>query len=465
MSDEYDVIIIGAGPGGYVAAIRSGQLGLKTLLIEKESNVGGTCLNVGCIPSKTLLYYSEQLYENQHHRIKYGLEFSNMQMNVDKLMQTKSGVIKGLNMGVSSLLRKNKVTHKVGRASFIGPHEIAIDGKDAGHFKAKHIIIATGSQPRALPSLPFDEVQVVSSTGALSLKEPPKKMIVIGAGVIGLELGSVYKRLGSQVTFIETLDHIGGNLDPQLSTALYKSLQKQGLEFLLSTKVTHAEKKNGHIEISAETTSKEIKHLQADVVLVSIGRVPYTQDLGLEKVGIEKDRQGFIIINNGLETSVKNVYAIGDVVTGPMLAHKASEEGVAVVEKIAGHSPHINYVAIPNVIYTAPEVATVGFTAKEAENMGLTVKVGSFPFLANSRAHCVDAKDGLVIVVADSETDRVLGLHIMSEHAGEMIALGSLAIEMKVTAKQLGNLCFAHPTFSEAIKEAALAVHKSAIHF
>ena len=463
MSEEYDVIVIGAGPGGYVAAIRSAKLGLKTLVIEKNKNLGGTCLNVGCIPSKTLLYYSEQFYQDKEHRTKYGLEFSDMKMNFDKLMETKGGVIKGLNMGIGGLLKKNKVVHKIGCAKFKNANELEIDGKET--VKGKHIIIATGSEPRALPNLPFDEENVISSTGALSLKKVPKKLAVIGAGVIGLELGSVYKRLGSEVVFFEALDQIGGGLDSTISKSLQKSLEKQGLQFHINHKVTLAEKKGDHYQIKAEGPKGENVTVEADVVLVSIGRVPYTEELNLESAGIEKDERGFIKIDNGLMTKASNVFAIGDVVDGPMLAHKASEEGVAVAEKIAGYRPKVNYMAIPNVIYTTPEVATVGFSQKEAVAHGLEVKVGSFPFLANSRAHCVDAKEGLVQVVADAQSDLVLGIHIMSEHAGEMIAIGALAIEMKTTAKALGQLCFPHPTFSEAIKEAALSVHKEAIHF
>ncbi len=463
MAEEFDVIVIGAGPGGYVAAIRAAKLGLKTLVIEKESHLGGTCLNVGCIPSKSLLYYSEQFYEDTSHRTQAGLQFSDLKMDFPKLMQTKSGVIKGLNMGIASLLKKNKVTHKVGHARFKNAHEVEVEG--AGVFKGKHVIIATGSQARALPDLPFDEQQIISSTGALSLKEVPKRLVVIGAGVIGLELGSVYRRLGSQVTFVEALDAIGGSLDPAISSALLKSLQKQGLEFHLGHQVKSVLKKDGRVQVVAQSKSGEPKELEGDVVLVSIGRTPFTDDLGLEAAGVKKDERGFIKIDNQLQTSASNVYAIGDVVDGPMLAHKASEEGVAVAEKIAGKKPQVNYLAIPNVMYTLPEVATVGFSALEAQKHGLKVKVGSFPFLANSRAHCVNAKEGLVLVVADEESDKVLGLHIMSEHAGEMIAIGSLAIEMGVTAKKLGQLCFPHPTFSEAIKEAALAVHKEAIHF
>lgn len=463
MSEEYDVIVIGAGPGGYVAAIRAGQLGLKTLLIEKENHLGGTCLNVGCIPSKTLLYYSEQLFADQNHRSKHGLEFSDMKINFPKLMQTKGSVIKGLNMGIGSLLKKNKVSHKIGHATFTSPHEVKIGNQESA--KGKHFIIATGSSPIPLPNLPFDEKTVISSTGALSLESIPKRLAVIGAGVIGLELGSVYKRLGSKVSFVEALDSIGGGLDPAISKALHKSLSSQGLEFNLGYRVEKVEKKQEAYSILAKNSKGEEKHIEADVVLVSIGRKPYTENLGLEKANVKVDEKGRIQINNQFQTASEHIFAIGDVVDGPMLAHKASEEGVAVVEKIAGKKSSVNYLTIPNVIYTAPEVATVGFTTQEAEKHGLKTKVGAFPFLANSRAHCVDAKEGLVMVVADEATDRVLGLHIMSEHAGEMIAIGSLAIEMKATAHQLGQLCFPHPTFSEAIKEAALAVHKEAIHF
>lgn len=462
MSEEFDVIVIGAGPGGYVAAIRAAQLGFKTLIVEKENHLGGTCLNVGCIPSKTLLYYSEQLYQDQSHRSKFGLEFSQIAMNFPKLMQTKLGVIKGLNMGIGGLFKKNKITHKLGLASFKSANQLQI-GQEI--VTGKHIIIATGSEPKALPFLPFDEQSVVSSTGALGLKEVPKKLVVIGAGVIGLELGSVYKRLGSQVVFIEALDRIGGNLDATISQTLLKSMQKQELEFYLSHKVVKAEKRGAEHVITAQSAGGENKEFAADVVLVSIGRSPYTKDLNLDAAGIQKEANGCIKINGQLQTSAQNVYAIGDVVDGPMLAHKASEEGVAVVEKIAGKNAHVNYISIPNVIYTSPEVATVGFSLESAQKHGIDAIMGSFPYLANSRAHCVDAKEGLVQVIVEKSTDRVIGMNIMSEHAGEMIALGSLAIEMGVTAKKLGALCFAHPTFSEAIKEAALAVHKEAIHF
>lgn len=460
---ECDLLVIGAGPGGYVAALRAGKLGLKTILVEEQNNLGGTCLNVGCIPSKTLLYYSEQLFEDETHRAQKALEFEKLSINFSKLMQTKVGVIQGLNMGIKGLLKKNKVEHLVGRASFVNANEVKVQGKEET-IRAKNVIIATGSTPISLPTLPIDEKTIITSTGALSLEHVPKRLVVIGAGVIGLELGSVYKRLGAEVTFVEALGNIGGPLEPDISQALLKTLQKQGLKFHLHHKFVSQKKVGDHYEVTIEGEGKEQK-LEADVILVSIGRKPNVEGLDLDKAGIEFDPKKGIIINNAFQTKVPHIHAIGDVVDGPMLAHKASEEGVACVEKIAGHQPKVNYLAVPGVIYTAPEVATVGFTTKDAESKGLEVKSGKFPFMANSRAHCVDAKEGLVKVIACAKTDTILGLHIMSEHAGEMIALGSLAIEKRVTAKELGALCFAHPTFSEAIKEAALDVHKEAIHF
>lgn len=466
MAHECDLLIIGAGPGGYVAALRAGKLGLKTIIVEKENNLGGTCLNVGCIPSKTLLYYSEQLFEDLKHRSKYGLEFQELSFNFSKLMQTKLGVVKGLNMGIGGLLKRNKVTHLVGTASFKGPNEVEVTSVNGVEtVQAKNIVIATGSEPITLPSLPLDEKTILSSSGALSLEKVPESLVVIGAGVIGLELGSVYNRLGSKVTFVEALDRIGGNLQPEIAGALQKTLTKQGLSFHLSHKFISQEKKGEEYLITLENSNKEKVEITGSAILVSIGRKPYTKGLDLDKAGIQLDDKGRIAINPSFQTSVSHIYAIGDVVEGPMLAHKASEEGVAVVEKIAGQHPKVNYLTIPNVMYTQPEVATVGFTAEEAKAHGLSIKMGSFPFLANSRAHCVDAKEGLVQILVDENTDAIVGMHIMSEHAGEMIALGALAIEKKVTAKELGALCFPHPTFSEAIKEAALDVHKEAIHF
>ncbi|MCH9633673.1 MAG: Dihydrolipoyl dehydrogenase [Chlamydiae bacterium] len=466
MAHECDLLVIGAGPGGYVAALRAGKLGLKTILVEKENNLGGTCLNVGCIPSKTLLYYSEQLFEDKNHRSKHGLEFQDLSLNFSTLMQTKLGVVKGLNMGIGGLLKRNKVQHFVGTASFKSPTEVILQSEnETQSIHAKHVIIATGSTPISLPSLPIDEKKIISSSGALSLESVPKNLVIIGAGVIGLELGSVYNRLGSQVTFVEALDHIGGNLQPEISSALHKTLTKQGLKFLLSHKFVSQERKGDSFQLTLNDSKGEVVQIDSDVILVSIGRKPYTEGLNLESAGIQSDEKGRVQINPSFQTSQSHIYAIGDVVEGPMLAHKASEEGVAVVEKIAGSQPKVNYLTIPNVMYTQPEVASVGFTAEEAKAHGLNPKIGKFPFMANSRAHCVDAKEGLVQIIVDEASDIIIGMHIMSEHAGEMIAIGSLAIEKKVTAKELGALCFPHPTFSEAIKEAALDVHKETIHF
>lgn len=461
MTETCDLLVIGAGPGGYVAALRAGKLGLKTIIVEKENNLGGTCLNVGCIPSKTLLYYSEQLFEDTNHRTKHGLEFEKLNLNFSTLMKTKLGVIKGLNMGIGGLLKRNKVTHLKGVASFQSPNQVLVKGDKETLIEAKNIVIATGSEPISLPGLTIDEETIISSTGALSLKEVPKKLTVIGAGVIGLELGSVYNRLGSEVTFIEALNTIGGPQEPEISKTLLKTMTAQGLKFHLGHTYKSHEKKGDQHHLTLEGDQKEIS---SDVVLVSVGRRPYIEGLQVEKAQIELDGKK-IAINSSFQTSQPHIYAIGDVVDGPMLAHKASEEGVAVVEKIAGLGPHVHYLSIPNVMYTQPEVASVGFTQEEARKQGLTPKVGKFPFLANSRAHCVDAKDGLAMVIVDEKTDVIIGMHLMCEHAGEMVALGSLAIEKKVTAKELGALCFAHPTFSEAIKEAALDVHKEAIHF
>ncbi len=466
MEESFDVIIIGAGPAGYVTAIRAAQLGMKTLVIEKEARLGGTCLNIGCIPSKTLLHYSALFHENRKESPQSGISCGDLRFDLSQLMATKKGVVKGLNMGIASLFKKNKIVHRTGNARFLAGDQIEI-AEEGGKkvYGGKRIIIATGSAPKSLPDLPFDEKTIVSSTGALSLEKIPEKMVVIGAGVIGLELGSVYHRLGAQVTFIEAASSVGGNLDTEIAAALLKSLTKRGMVFHLGTKLVSAKKDGEKHLLEIESPGKENRTIGADVVLVSVGRKAYTEGLNCEEVGIQKDEFGRIRVNNDFQTALPNVYAVGDVVEGPMLAHKASEEGVALIEKIAGRRSSVNYVTIPNVLYTSPEVATVGFTSAEAEKHGFRPKTGSFPFLANSRAHCVDAKEGLVRIVVDETSDKILGLHIMSEHAGEMIALGALAIEKQVTAKELGALCFPHPTFSEAIKEAALDVHREAIHF
>lgn len=423
----YDVVVIGSGPGGYVAAIRAAQLGLKTACIEKNKTLGGTCLNVGCIPSKVLLHDTET-----------STDFA-------KIMVRKTQVVSGFTTGITSLFKKNKIDSIQGHARLAGPHTIDIDGKT---IEAKTIILATGSEPISLPFLPFDEKTVLSSTGALSLPTVPKKMLIVGAGVIGCELGSVYKRLGTEVTFIEFLDRICPAFDQGLSRALLKALTAQGMTFHLSRKFT--------LEDSTQ--------FGADIILIAIGRKPYTANLGLEIVGIKPDPKGFIPVNDSFQTIQPHIFAIGDLIDGPMLAHKASEEGVAVAELIAGHHPSVNYAAIPNVAYTHPEVASVGFTEEELKARNIDYKASQFPFKANSRARCIDDDEGFVKILADKASRRILGVHIIGANASELIAEATLAMQLNATADQLADTCHAHPTLSEALKEASLGLFKAPIH-
>ncbi len=452
----YDVAVIGSGPGGYVAAIRCAQLGLKTICVEKDPALGGTCLNVGCIPSKALLHSTELYDKLRHEAAANGVISGSLSFDIVKIMERKGQIVKGFNEGITWLFKKNKIDSLTGLAALTSPTSFTVGGKE---ITAKQIILATGSEPITLPFLPIDEKRIVTSTGALSLPSVPKRMLVIGAGIIGVELGSVYSRLGSQVVFVEFLDRICPTLDGSIARAFQEILQKQGLTFHLSTKVT-----------SASGTTLTVEHegasrtLEADVVLVSIGRRPYTKGLGLEKVGIKPTDRGFIPINGRFQTSVPTIYAIGDVVDGPMLAHKASEEGIAVAEIIAGQNPSIEYMAIPSVVYTDPEVAAVGLTEEEAKKMGLDIKVGTFPFKANSRAKCTGEDKGMVKIIADSATDRLLGMHILGAKASELIAEGCVAIQKKATVLDIAHTPHAHPTLSEAVKEAALDVHKRAIH-
>lgn len=459
MSEKFDVIVIGSGPGGYVAAIRCGQLGLKTACVEKEA-LGGTCLNIGCIPSKALLHSSELYYQVEHHFPDHGVQAGHVSFDFDKMMERKRGVVKDFTQGVGLLFQKNKVTHLTGTGVLKSANTVIVNGAE---FQANSIILATGSEPIRLPFLPIDEKRIVTSTGALELESVPQKMIVIGAGSIGVELGSVYSRLGSNVTFVEFLPKICPTMDDAISKAFQQILEKQGMTFHLSSKVVAADVTPQGINLTVEKEGTK-SQFSADVVLCSIGRRPYTIGLGLENVGIKLNERGFIPINGRFQTSVPNVYAIGDIVDGPMLAHKAMEEGVAVAEIISGQSPMIEYMAIPNVVYTDPEVAAVGLTEAEAKGLGLNVKTGSFPFKINSRAKCTGETEGMVKIVADGNTDRILGLHILGAHASEIIAEGVVAIEKKMTALELGNAPHAHPTFSEAVKEAALAVHGRPIH-
>jgi dihydrolipoyl dehydrogenase len=453
----YDVAIIGGGPAGYVAAIRAAQLGMKVCCIEDRKYCGGTCLNVGCIPSKALLYSSELFATLRDHGAHHGIECDNLHMNFDQMMERKTKVVETLGRGIDALFGKNKVTRIQGKGRLTGPNTIAVGDETV---EAKHILLATGSEPIPLPFLPFDEKVIVSSTGALSLPKVPERLILVGAGVIGLELGSVYRRLGSEVTVIEFLDHICPSLDGTLSKAFQKELTNQGMTFHLSSMV-----KSG--EVTATGAKLEVENagsFEADVVLVGIGRRPYSEGLGLRELGIAQDDKGRVLVDGYFRTNLPHIYAVGDLINGPMLAHKAEEEGLAAIDLIAGKTPHINYLAIPNVVYTDPEVASVGMTEEQAKEAGLPIKTGSFPIKANSRARATEHDAGLVKIIAHEPTDRLIGMHIMSAHASELISEGVVAIEAGMTVSELAHLSHAHPTYTEALKEACLAVSKSAIH-
>ncbi len=460
--EEFDVVVIGSGPGGYVAAIRAAQLGLKTACIEKDEPLGGTCLNVGCIPSKTLLHASEEYWKLKTKGKKLGINCSSLEFEWPAMQQERKSVIKGFNKGIEGLFKKNKITRILGSASLTSPHQIDIQGMK---ISAKNIILATGSEPIPLPFLPFDEKFVLSSTGALALQKIPSTLLVVGAGVIGVELGSVYARLGSKVQFIEFLDRICPTMDESISRQFEALLRAQGLEFALSTKVTGATLTDKSVQLDVEDQkSQEKKQYAADAVLVCIGRRPYAEGLGLDKAGVLRNVKGQVIVDHSFRTNHSTIYAIGDLIDGPMLAHKASEEGVVVAELIAGHTPKVDYAAIPSVVYTFPEAASVGLTEAEAKNYNLPVRIGVFTFKANSRAKCMGEDEGFVKIIAHAESDRLMGIHILGSHASELIATCALALHKKMTALELANLPFAHPTLSEAIKEAALAVHKRPIH-
>ena len=464
MSEKFDVTVIGGGPGGYVCAIRLSQLGLKTACIESRGSLGGTCLNVGCIPSKSLLNLSENFHKAKNFE-KIGIEIGELKLNLGKMMKNKEKAVTVLTKGIEFLFKKNKVTYFKGKGSFKNTKEIAItaDGKET-IIQSNKVIISTGSVPVSIPGMEFDEERIISSTGALSLTKLPKKMVVVGGGYIGLEMGSVWSRLGTEVEVIEFLDHITPGMDREISNEFMKILKKQGIKFQLSTKVEKILKnQNG---VSIETSDKENKknNIEADVVLISVGRKPFTNGLNLEKVGVEIDEKGRVKVNKNFETNIKNIYAIGDVIEGPMLAHKAEEEGIAVAELIAGQSGHVNYDIIPGVVYTSPEVATVGKTEEQLKSNNTNYKVGKFPFMANSRAKAIDEPEGFVKILADTKTDKVLGVHIIGPHAGEMIAEMAVAMEFGASSEDIARTCHAHPTFSEAIKEAALSVEKRQIH-
>jgi dihydrolipoyl dehydrogenase len=456
---KYDCLVIGSGPGGYVAAIRAAQLGLKTACVEKSKTLGGTCLNIGCIPSKALLHSSEIYFKLQTEADKLGIGVKGLELDFGKMMERKTNIVSGFTKGIEGLFKKNKIDWIQGHGKLTGPHTVSVEGKS---YEADSIILATGSEPISLPFLPFDEKKVLSSTGALALASVPKKLLIVGAGVIGVELGSVYKRLGAEVTFIEFLDRICPAFDLALSKGLLKSLTEQGMLFHLSHKVFKGDLSKG-VALTVEGPEK-VSVFNADAVLVAVGRKPYSENLGLEAAGVQKDPKGFVQIDASFRTTQPHIYAIGDLVPGPMLAHKASEEGIAVAELIAGHRPMVDYLSIPNVAYTYPEAAAVGLTEEEAKQRGLSFASATFPFKANSRARCIGEEVGFVKMLADKSTRKLLGVHILGAHASELIGEAVLALGQRLTADELGDTSHAHPTLSEAIKEAALSLFKAPIH-
>ena len=466
MSEIYDVVVIGSGPGGYVCAIRAAQLGLKVACVEKDATLGGTCLNVGCIPSKALLSISEKYEQAAHHYAALGIDVGQPKINLEKMMAYKNKIVGANTQGISFLFKKNKVTHISGLGTITAPDTVEVNGKDGKQIlNTKNIVIAMGSESMPLSGITVDEKQIVTSTGALSLPKIPESLVVIGGGVIGLELGTVWQRLGAKVTVIEFMDRLLPGADLEVSKEIKRLLTKQGMIFKLSTKVTGAQTKNDKVILSLEPAAGgESETLEAETVLLAIGRRPYTEGIGFEKTGIKVDSQNRVEINDLFQTNVKGIYAIGDVVRGAMLAHKAEDEGVAVAEIIAGKAGHINYDAIPGVVYTFPEVASVGKTEEELKEAGIAYKTGKFPYMANGRARAMAATDGFVKIIADAETDRVLGCHIVGAEAGTLIAELALAMELNTTAENIARTCHAHPTLSEIVKEAALAVDGRAIH-
>ena len=468
MENKFDLVVIGGGPGGYVCAIRAAQLGLKTACVESRGALGGTCLNVGCIPSKSLLNLSENYHKAKKDFNNQGIEISDIKLNINKMMSNKNKSIQVLTKGVEFLFKKNKVTYFKGKGVLFSNNDIVVyeENNKRTNIKAKNIVIATGSEVTSIPGIEINEKNIVSSTGALSFDKVPNKLAVIGGGYIGLEMGSVWSRLGSEVTVIEYLDYITPGMDREISNEFQKILTKQGIKFKMGSKVNSVNSKEDSVTINyTDIKNSKESVIKVDKVLVSVGRKPYTEGLNLSKVGVKKDNKGRIEVNSKLQTTVENIYAIGDVIKGPMLAHKAEEEGIAVAEILAGQAGHVNYNVIPGVVYTAPEVATVGKTEEQLKSENISYKVGKFPFLANSRAKVNNETDGFVKILADSKTDRVLGVHIIGPHCGDMIAEMALAMEFGASAEDIARTCHAHPTHTEAIKEAALAVDKRPIHF
>lgn len=462
MSEQFDLVVIGGGPAGYVAAIRAAQLGMKTACVEKRGALGGTCLNVGCIPSKALLESSKMFAEIKLHGAAHGIKTSKLEVDLHAMMAQKNTAVQGLTQGIEMLFKKNKVTYIKGHGEIVDVHAVKVD-KEV--YRTKNILIATGSDVMPLPGVEIDEKVIVSSTGALTLDKVPSKMVVIGGGVIGLELGSVWSRLGAKVTVVEFLDRIIPGADGDIAKSFQKVLEKQGFEFKLGTKVTKAEKKGKGVTLTMEPSKGgATETMEADVVLVAIGRKPYTDKLGLDKAGVKLDNRGRIEINDHFQSNVKNIYAVGDVVVGPMLAHKAEEEGIAAVEIMAGQAGHVDHNTVPSVIYTWPEVASVGKTEEQLKEAGIAYKVGKFTFMANSRGRAIGQTEGFVKILADAKTDKILGAHILGPDAGSLIAEVVLCMEFGGSAEDIARTCHAHPTLNEAVKEAALAVDKRAIH-
>lgn len=462
MPESFDLIVIGAGPGGYVCAIRAAQLGMKVACVEKRATLGGTCLNVGCIPSKALLQSSENFEETAHGFAAHGIMVEGVKLDLARMQARKGEVVSANVKGVEFLFRKNKVTWLKGAARIVAPGKVEVAGET---YEAKTIVIATGSDSAPLRGVEVDEQRIVTSTGALELPEVPKHLVVIGGGVIGLELGSVWRRLGAEVTVIEFLDRLVPGMDGEIAKQLERILGKQGMQFRLKSKVTGATKGKDGVTLSVEPAAGgAAEEIKADVVLLAIGRRPYTEGLGLAEAGVALDERGRVKTDAHFATNIPGIYAIGDVIAGPMLAHKAEDEGVAVAEILAGQAGHVNYAAIPGVVYTWPEVAAVGATEEELKQAGIAYKAGKFPFSANGRARAIGDVDGFVKILADAKTDRVLGAHMIGPDVGTLIAEISLAIEFGASSEDVARTCHAHPTLNEAVKEAALAVEGRAIH-
>ena len=462
MSESFDVIVIGAGPGGYVCALRAAQLGLRTACVEKRETLGGTCLNVGCIPSKALLQSSENFEEASHHYADHGILIDGIKLDLARMQARKGEVVSANVKGVEFLFKKNKVTWLKGAGRIAGPGRVAVDGTE---YEARHIVIASGSESVPLPGVEVDEARIVSSTGALELGQVPGHLVVIGGGYIGLELGSVWKRLGAEVTVVEFLDRLVPGMDSEVGKQFERTLGKQGIKFRLSTKVTAAKVGDGGVELTVEPAKGgEPETLTADVVLVAIGRRAHTEGLGLADAGVALDERGRVVVDEHWATNVPGLYAIGDVIAGPMLAHKAEEEGVAIAEQLAGQAGHVNYGVIPGVVYTWPEVASIGLTEDALKQQGSSYRVGKFPFTANGRARAMGATDGFVKILADKDTDRILGAHIIGPDAGTLIAELATAMEFGASSEDVARICHAHPSLSEAVKEAALAVEGRALH-